>query len=289
VDRTVVTVGDEIRYTVSVRIPAGFTVLPPDVGPEFGPFAVKRAWSEELKDKRPGASGRGWTFVLARFETGTTNIPGVEIRFKGPGGDGLLEARPVPVTVISVFSAGQTNVDIRDIKPQMAMRDPWLWLKLLILILGCAAGVAGVLFWRRLKKGVPLVAAQPEAQRPPADQEALEALDRIAASDVLEKEGIKQYYTLVSEVVRNYLARRYGVATLERTTEEILGELSGLYIGREIVEAVRLFLEESDMVKFAKHEPDRNEVKGLVDKARAIVLRTRPEPVPAARDGGVTP
>jgi hypothetical protein len=284
VDRTIVTIGDEIRYQVAVRCPPGYTVLPPDVSGEFGPFSVKALNSSERKDKSFEGTERIWTFVLARFETGTTNIPAMQIRFKGPEGEGVLTTRPVPVTVNSVIAAGQTNVDIRDIKPQMTMKDKWLWLKLLVLLLVCAAGAAGFLWWRHRRKKPLEVEARAEVARLPEDQEALEALDRIAASDVLEKEGIKQYYTLVSEVVRTYLARRYGVMTLERTTDEILAELSGLYIEREIVDMVRHFLEESDIVKFAKHIPDKNEIKALIDKARAIVIRTRT--VPGSGDAG---
>jgi len=281
-DRTTVTVGDEIRFSVLVRCPPGYSVLPPEVSGNLGSFLVKSMNSIDRTDKGQKQAERGWTFVLASFTTGRSNIPALTIHCTGPDGrDEPLTSHPLAITVVSVLGPA-TNVDIRDLKPQMTMKDKWFWLKFSVVILLLAAGGFAFVWWKFLRKRPFEELLAPRVPGLPADQEAIEALDRIIAAGILEKEGVKQYYTLVNEVLRAYFGRRFGFVTLERTSEEILESLSGLYIDRDTVAEAQSFMEESDLVKFAKLVPTGNGIKAFTDRAYGLIHRTRPAPGQAA-------
>ena len=67
----------------------------------------------------------------------------------------------------------------------------------------------------------------------------------------------------LSEILRRYLEDGFGVAALEETTEEILFDLERHGFDRATVKQIGALCGESDLVKFAKHEPTIEECKRL--------------------------
>jgi hypothetical protein len=132
----------------------------------------------------------------------------------------------------------------------------------------------------RHRKRRPVVEA-PKPELPP-DYVALKALAEIESMHLLEDGQLKRYYTLVVDVVRHYLERRYGVDTMDRTTDEILYELTER---RLQVGDLEPLLREADLVKFAKFKPEILVGKRALQRAREIVVQTTPRPVAAAAGG----
>lgn len=71
----------------------------------------------------------------------------------------------------------------------------------------------------------------------------------------------KQYYTRLTEILREYLDGRFDVGAKEMTSDEILSALSKLELSVKQYKEVEEVLRDADLVKFAKHLPeaDRNE------------------------------
>ena len=154
----------------------------------------------------------------------------------------------------------------RPLKPQWHAPRSFFYLYVAAAALVLAA--LAVWLWRRRKKPVAEVPPEPEI---PADIVAMQALDRIARMKLLEAGEFKQYYTLVVDVIRHYLERRFGVQAMDRTTYEILVDLD---IIRVRIGELEPLLREADLVKFAKFQPDTAAGELAMDRAHEIVAQT---------------
>ncbi len=105
-------------------------------------------------------------------------------------------------------------------------------------------------------------------------QAALEELARIDALGLVEKGLIDDLYTLVSEVLRRYIERKYGVLAMEMPTSHILREMGARGVMAICFDRVREVLEECDLVKFARYGPPDDAVASIVSRARGIVRAT---------------
>ena len=103
----------------------------------------------------------------------------------------------------------------------------------------------------------------------------------------------KPFCTMVSDTVRCYLEERFNFRAPERTTEEFLYELSDTnLLAPDQKESLGEFLEECDLVKFAKYEPAETELRNLHNSALRLVEETEPVEAVAVNDspgGGSEP
>jgi hypothetical protein len=158
--------------------------------------------------------------------------------------------------------------DIRDIKPPIDISDglEWLWLTLAVLAFIAILFVA----WRIWSKSRLRVRIEPLI---PAHIRAKDALQK-----ALEHIGQpKEFCILVSDTVRHYLEERFAFHAPERTTEEFLRELSETdLLTADQKESLGKFLENCDLVKFAKYEPGESELRELHSSAVRLLEETEP-------------
>ncbi len=109
----------------------------------------------------------------------------------------------------------------------------------------------------------------------PAHVIAYEALDRLAAEDLPGQGRVGEYYVRLSEIIRAYLDRRYGVDAPEMTSDQI----RAWAVGAELTSEARLglddFLAETDLVKFADFSPTESELDTVTRLARGLIALTR--------------
>ena len=100
---------------------------------------------------------------------------------------------------------------------------------------------------------------EPELLRP-ADEVALEKLDEIKAQKIWKDGKVKEYQTELTDVVREYIGRRFDVQSTEKTSDETLRAMKPL-IDKELFAKLSKMLQLADLVKFAKWHttPDENE------------------------------
>ena len=99
---------------------------------------------------------------------------------------------------------------------------------------------------------------------------------------MLETGRVKEFYIELAEIVRRYIAARFGIETFERTSGEILESLREARISVKTTAAAGEFLMACDMVKFAKYHPSAEETRGTVERAYRLVDETRPVETPPA-------
>lgn len=171
------------------------------------------------------------------------------------------------MTTNQTASLAATNA-LRDIKPPVVIANVWAWLgwALAALVLGIALFELWR-WWQKRRAQVSIIPPVPAHVR--AKQKLVEALALLAQP--------KPFCTLVSDTVRFYLEERFEFRAPERTTEEFLHELRGTnLLLPDQKESLGEFLQQCDLVKFAKYEPGEPELRGMHESAVRLVEETEP-------------
>ena len=173
-------------------------------------------------------------------------------------GSDTLYSNPLSLKVVSI-PVDTAQHAIADIKPVYAPPFDWplFWLIVLITLGVVALAVIGFFVYRYVKRHAAPSAevAEPQDLRP-AHEIALERLDVIKAEKLWQQNRAKEYHTQLTDVVRDYIARRFGICAVEQTSAEILAGIQPALSGQKTVYAdLKTLLTTSDLVKFAKYKP----------------------------------
>jgi hypothetical protein len=184
---------------------------------------------------------------------------------------------------IQVLSVGADETgDIRGIRGPMAIAISVVRVALFAILLVSLLIVAYQLFRRFRRRPSDDSASDPGPPLRPAHELALEALDRLAASPMLDRGQVKEYHIEISDVLRRYVEARFGVPALEMTTWEVVGGLEREGVEPEFRDGLRSFLDRCDLVKFAKVRPDVDSSRSLILEGRSLVERSARTVAPAA-------
>jgi hypothetical protein len=135
---------------------------------------------------------------------------------------------------------------------------------LAIVLIGAGIGVYYLIRWFKSKEQEKEF-INPELLRP-ADEVALEKLDIIKEQKIWKEGKHKEYHTQLTDVIREYVSRRYEINSTEKTSDETLRALKPMFRDqRELFLRLEKMLQVADLVKFAKWHttPDENE-QGLL-------------------------
>jgi hypothetical protein len=158
--------------------------------------------------------------------------------------------------------------DIHDIKGFVPLPHNWWWLCLLVILAAILA--AAYWLWKRRQ---PTSATN--TLPPPTPYElAIRALQRLRE----ENPPVEEFYTRLSDIVRHYLEGRFYLRAPERTTEEFLYEVStNNTLAQGHKDLLGAFLQESDLVKFARHHPEQSDMQRALEAAEKFVRDTQPQ------------
>lgn len=182
-----------------------------------------------------------------------------------------LAVPPVKVTMRSVLAGAKDAGDLKPPKGMIEYRSWWPW------IIGGIAVLLALTGWWLWRRAAARATGEAVPTLPP-EISAREALDQLLASNLLEDGQVKRFYSELSDVLRRYLEGRFGLPALDRTTAELLPELRQRPELRLLFGDLRTFLENGDLVKFARLVPDRAEIDGDVGRVRQIIDATAPRP-----------
>ena len=254
-DRPSYSVGDVITVTIEVAGKGyGLDAFDESV---LAPFEVRSR--EEYYDEEAGVS----VIVMkgSVYETGEFTLPPLEIR----GGGRIMKTEPVTIKVASLL--GDDGGILRDIKGQVEVKEgggplPWL-LAMLFVALPLALLLRRAMMSEKPESEVGMETVSPL-------DSALDELARIEGLGLLRDGRIKEFYSLVSDVVRGFVGKVQGVDAMEMTTAELMNALAERGNSRD--DTLERFLRDCDMVKFARYSPSQGEVEVLVERAKGIIL-----------------
>jgi hypothetical protein len=277
------TVGDPIRLDLDIRMPQGYLAeIPKPVAPsadcsimDFFPGPALPDPNKSQESARPVIPQTGAFIhhrarvIIAIYRTGRFTFPSIPVKIKVAGGkDTIVSSPPVDIQIQSVLA--EKNPALRDLKKQAEIPEPTRWLLWGILALSTCV-LCAILwhFWRRQRR-------KPVALTPAQRQDLLELaendLRNLLAQGFPESGKEKQFYVLLSDIIKRILNAGYGIHTAEQTTSEIMEALNRNTIpGSEEEKKIESFLLRCDVVKFAKYVPSVNEHAGTTEDALRIL------------------
>lgn len=187
-----------------------------------------------------------------------------------------LELKVVPVNVkaddqISPMTdvAEPENKSIFDALPDWLVKYWWIFLLLI------AVAVATWLLWKRYRTEGAILPKKPET---PPYELAMERLRRLKARKLWESGQEKEFYTLLTDILRSYLDSRFGIKAMEMTSREIMSTLADNPELRDSRGMMRQILDMADFVKFAMVRPLPDDNVKAFDNAVTFVEATKPLP-----------
>ena len=274
ISQDTVTVGDRIRVTVTLTLPADAQADVTALEQQFGDLELLFVG---LPSEKPLPDGRKevlLTYDVAAFRTGAAQLPPLTVHMRLAGGEpASAETVALPITVNSVIPPGESPTDVRDLKPQVSLpvgggiarRTVALIVAAVTLTLAMA-----LLLVRWLRR--PRVVAMPLPQAPPSPESIARAeLDRIAALGLLNRGDLKQFHALLAACVRRYLSDRYRFHAYAMTTTELRRHMGAYGVDRWQARLVTGMLTESDAVNFAQYVPARPRCEANLEMAYQIV------------------
>ncbi|MCX7927695.1 MAG: hypothetical protein N2606_06140 [Candidatus Omnitrophica bacterium] len=269
VNKNVLNIGDNFRYEVQVEGPKDMQVEIEYLTAEALGVSAIKDFGLNKKTFLGRSYWRQW-YILDTYVSGnlTINSPSIRFRREAQSDWQTLKANNVTITVKSVLENSLQKETLRDIRGPKDITE-----KSPILILGVVLLILAVCFLLYFLKGKKKQKKPPVI---PADVIALRALEELQNKQYVEKGLYKLFYFELSDIVRRYLENRFGIRAPEMTTEEFLHKLNSDQTSLEDKHKQLLgnFLGHCDLVKFAKYQPDKEEINSSLDSARMLIEET---------------
>jgi hypothetical protein len=166
-----------------------------------------------------------------------------------------------------------------DIKPPVAVRRLFgefsLWLALGLVALAVLA--AGVWLLVKYRRHIPLLrGAGPPL---PPHVEAIRRLEALRNQKLPQNGKHKQYYSGITDILRDYLERRFSIRAMEMTSSEIVEAVDVPHRAGEVdtkqFDDLAALLRTADLVKFAKLVPDEGDEERVYYDAYYFVEETK--------------
>ena len=251
VDTLSLTIGEQMLYTIRVEADSTATVKFPE-GQTFLPFEVVETFDiDTIKAKAAYNFVR--QYALTQFDSGQFTIPRQRIFVN----DLLYQVDSLQVEVATV-EVDTVSKQFFEIKPMVVTQKntsgwwrPYAWSLFVILAL---IGSYFLIIKTRQK------VRERKREIPPFER-AINALHAIEASSLNEQFEYKEYYSQLTDIVRNYIEDDVRIDAMESTTKELILKLellkdSGkLSLKKETIDNFKSVLQTADLVKFARSIP----------------------------------
>ena len=253
-----VAVGKPFSLDLTMKVPYGYYV-------EWNEFATDTL-SEQIDILKRGDLQRTadadsniivqQQLTLMTFDTGYVQVPPVGLTYAKSAEDQLrkkayTDPLQLYVTTITVDTTQAFHPIVEPIAQPVAMKEifPWL-LGVLLLVL------IGFVVWFFLKRRKPRLDENGMPVRGPVIPpytKAIGDLESLKQQKLWQVGKVKEYYSGLSDIAREYIEGQFKVNAVEMTTDDILEEVQELNFTPEIFGKLKDTMELSDLVKFAKY------------------------------------
>ncbi|MDR6762883.1 hypothetical protein J2Y38_003101 [Flavobacterium sp. 2755] len=283
IDTTKNKIGAEFKLTLKTVVNANSKVVFPKLK-RFGPLEVIQSYPVDTV-KKNDTYELIKKYGLTQFDSGRYVIPSVQI---------LIDKKPyfsdsirVEVANVKVDTLQQKMYDIKDVTAaDGGIGDWWKYVLALVIILAIGAGI----YWyvkKHQKKKI-----EEEVYKTPIEK-ATSLLNNLESKELVQKGEIKEYYSELTDIARNYIEEAIHIPAMESTTSELIEAIrtastkKKMTLTPETVENLERVLRQADLVKFAKSKPLEFEITDDRNKIQKVILtldNAIPTEVPAEEE-----
>jgi len=274
-DSLTIRIGDQTRLRLIVHQPAKEKVNFPNLADTISgkvPIVSSRMDTIVDKDNKEQITVIK-SYTITSFDQGTYTIPSYNI-----GSAAGVLTTPQLTLMVQTIKVDTTKA-IYDIKQPITVSYTFLdwflahsWvLSLAIALIG--GGIILYLYFKNRTKEVKEIKVIEPAV--PAHVMALTKLQQLRERKLWQQEAVKEYHSELTDILREYLEKRYEIKTHERTTEEIIASLKHMAISNEYRVKLNEVLTLADLVKFAKAKPLPVDNELTMENAIAFVSKTQ--------------
>lgn len=209
------------------------------------------------------------SFVITSFDEGAYRLP--DIAVQRISADGSIDTLVFAGKTLDVRTIPVDTATFRphDIKAQA--RYPLTLSEILPYVLGIQLAAVLVILIVSLLKLRRKKSSGETGVKEPAYIVALRKLDKFRGNKLWAPEKQKQFYSGITDVMREYMAARFGIGAMEMTTAEIFAGLEGKDIPQPVMDEARNLFVMSDLVKFAKMTvSDEDNAKAVPSAVRFV-------------------
>ena len=276
-------IGAEFKLTVKATVDTKSKVVFPKLK-NIGALEVIQSYPVDTvkKDDRYELIKK---YGLTQFDSGKYTIPSIKILINNK--PFLSDSIKVEVANVVVDTLKQKMFDIKNIAPaESSWGNWWKWLLAILLI----AGIAALIYWyvkKHQKKK-----AEEEIYKTPIEK-ATSLLNSLEKKELWQHGEVKEYYSELTGIVRNYIEEAIEIPAMESTTSELIEGLKvaskkkKMKLSQETIENLFVVLKQADLVKFAKSKPldyeiteDRKKIERAIvtlDKSIPVVVENNEE------------
>ena len=271
-DTNRIKIGEQTRLKLTLELTAGSDIRWPSMPDTLGKIEIlARLPIDTVKGK--SGSLLKQEFVITAFDTGYFAIPPF-IFGDTTQNDAAPETQALLLQVTAV--PVDTTQEIKDIKPPLL--PPFSWKDLMPWILVVPLLVLAIFFlirWFRKRNRKSFIPPPPAIIRKPHEI-AMEQLHVLESEKLWQNGNYKQYHIRITDIVREYIEKRYMTRALEQTTDEILDSLRHAITLPDVREDLARLLRQADLVKFAKDIPVASENEMAMNLSRKFIMATAP-------------
>lgn len=274
VDSADIKIGEEIKLSLMVETDTTAKVVFPEGNNLFLPLELLEAYDADTV-KQDATYSLIKKYGITQYDSGTYYIPKQKI---------LINDKPfftdsirVAVADVVVDTLKQKMFDIKKITAVDKGSGTW-WIYLLIVV-GLIA-IFGAYFYFFVLQLKEKKKKKKKAEIPPYDR-ALLQLNELDKSKLLLNSEYKDYYSELTNIVRQYIEEEVRIDALESTTAELIRKIEAqkdagyLDLKDETIKNLKNVLQTADLVKFAKSKPDDSVVKADRNLVENIVVETK--------------
>lgn len=286
-DRASIPIGEQTLLHVSAKMPLKTAITFPQLVDSIGKVQLVKTLKADtvIDQKNHNLETITHSFVVTSFDPGVYTLP--QFTFQTTTGDlktgtVTLQVKAVPVDTTKTFY---------DIKQPLAVSYTfWDWLKdhwlAVVIALALILLIGGIVYY--YKNQPKIEAAVIKTPVLSADQMAINKLNELSDKKLWQQNEVKLYYSELSDILREYLEKKYQVKAHEQTTDELFEHLKNKEILQENKITLKQLLTLADLVKFAKQKPAALENEQSMENALNFIMQTKHQPEPVEQKGDLT-
>ncbi|WP_299834795.1 hypothetical protein [uncultured Tenacibaculum sp.] len=215
-------------------------------------------------------------YILTGFDSGAFYIPRQQIFIRNQAHftDSLL----INVATVAIDTTKVKMFAIKGIKSEPYRFDDYkhilFWVVAVLLLVG------SILYFALKRTNDDEVQTSEQLLSP--YQEALKGLKVLDGKLLWQNNKIKEHYSELTHIIRNFIERELHVPALETTSEGLIESLAdfndsnAIIAEKETIDKLNGLLKQADLVKFAKSKPLAHEIEADRNIAKYIIDNLKP-------------